>query len=62
MTMSSQFHVPAALFPVKELPASIEYEAGCFPEPVWTFWRREESLIVPENEPCFVQVVAQVPY
>jgi hypothetical protein len=48
---------PAALRPV-----SIGYEVGWTPEPVWTLWRRESSLLYRDSnsEPSFVQPVASL--
>jgi hypothetical protein len=39
-----QLHAPAALFPGKEPPVPIVYEAGWAPEPFWTRCRREKFL------------------
>jgi len=44
MEVSGQHHVPLALPPGQNL-VPIEWVAGWAPEPVWTFWRTEKSLV-----------------
>jgi hypothetical protein len=39
MEVSGQLHAPDALLPGKEPPITTGQEAGCAPEPVWTWWR-----------------------
>ena len=36
---------PRPLYPLKEAEAPIVKEAGWSPEPVWTFWGREDYLV-----------------
>jgi hypothetical protein len=48
MEVSGQLHAPAALFPGRT-PVSIAKEAGWAPQPVWTFRRREISLVLVRN-------------
>jgi hypothetical protein len=53
MEVSGQLHTPPppdALHPRKDSPTSIKKEAGRSPEPVWTRWRREKSLLCPFRE------------
>jgi hypothetical protein len=41
MEVSGQLQAPAALLSGTQSTASIVQEAGWAPEPVWTFWRKE---------------------
>jgi hypothetical protein len=45
--INAYLHAPAALFPAKEHPQAVEWEA----EPRWTLWRKEQYLHLPETEP-----------
>jgi hypothetical protein len=58
--MSGQLHAPAVLPPGKEPPVPIGWEFGLAPEPVWTTWRRENSLPYRDSnlDPSVVQPVA----
>ena len=40
----------------------IVQEAGWAPQPVWTFWRRENLLSLPGNKPIFVSCPAGSPF
>ena len=44
MEVSGQPHAPVTLTMDKEHPILLEEECGWAPEPVWTFWRRDQSL------------------
>jgi hypothetical protein len=44
--VSGQLHAPAPLPPGKEPPVPIGQEGGWTPEPIWTTWRRENSIII----------------
>jgi hypothetical protein len=44
MEVSGYLHAAAGLHPGKE-PCTYAQSAGLTPEPVWTFWRREISLV-----------------
>jgi hypothetical protein len=44
MDVSSKLHAPTALPLGKETPVPIGWEAEWASEPVFTLWRREESL------------------
>jgi hypothetical protein len=47
-----QLHTWAALTPGKEAAVPTGEEVGWTPEPVWTLWRKEESLgIARESNP-----------
>jgi hypothetical protein len=48
---SGQLHAPAALLPRNEPRVAIGLETGAawVPEPVWTLWSREESLVLTGN-------------
>jgi hypothetical protein len=50
---------PAALAPRREAPVPIGMEAGWAPDPVWTLWSREESLIPAGNQTPPVQPLAR---
>jgi hypothetical protein len=52
MEVSVQLHPSAALPQGKEPPVLIGQEAGWAPGPVWTLWRREESLVPVGIEPA----------
>jgi hypothetical protein len=41
---SGQLHALAALPPVKDRPVPTGQEAGWAPNPVWSLWRREQTL------------------
>jgi hypothetical protein len=45
--------------PVKEPRVHIEYESGWAPEPVWTLWSREKSLVPAENRTPAVLLLAR---
>jgi hypothetical protein len=45
MEVSGQLHAPAAFLPGKKPPVLIEYEGEWTQLSVWTFWRREKSLV-----------------
>jgi hypothetical protein len=40
-----QLYAAAALIPGKDHPVSIGYEVAFVPELVWTWWRRDETLL-----------------
>jgi hypothetical protein len=42
--VSGQLHAPDAVLPKKEPPVTIGQGVGWTPEPIWTVWRRENSL------------------
>jgi len=46
------------LFPGKELPMSTEQEARWAPDPAWTFWRPEKSLVLAGTRTLNSPVVA----
>jgi hypothetical protein len=47
------------LYPLgKEFLLSIKQAAGWAPEPVWTLWGREDSLVPARNEILTIQLVA----
>jgi hypothetical protein len=58
--VSGQLHAPGALPLGKETRVTIVNEAGWAPEPVWTTWRRENSLSYRDSNsvPSVVQPVA----
>jgi hypothetical protein len=58
--VSGQLHGPAALTPRKEPPVPIGKKAGWALEPVWTTWRKENSLPYRDSnsDPSVVQPVA----
>ena len=47
--LAVRFTPLATLLPVKKAPVPIEQEVGWAPEPVWTFWRRQKSLVPAGN-------------
>jgi hypothetical protein len=63
MEVSGQLHAPVALPPRKEPLVPIEYEVGWSPEPVWTIWRRENSLRYRDStsDPSVIKPIAS-PY
>jgi hypothetical protein len=50
MEVSGQLRADTAVLLLKEPPVPIESEAGWTPEAVWTLWRREKSLPLPETD------------
>jgi hypothetical protein len=58
MEVSGELDAPAALPPGEEPTGQ---EAGWAPEPVWTLWRRETSLVLAGTKTPVVQPVAR-PY
>jgi hypothetical protein len=60
MEVSGQPHTSTALLPGRESLVCIKKEAGCAPEPVWTFWRGEKSLFfLPGFESRIMQFITQ---
>ena len=60
MEVRRQPHASAALLPGRESLVYIRKEAGFAPEPVWTFWRGENSLFfLPGFEPRIIQFIAR---
>jgi len=53
MGVSGQPHAPATLPLEQELSATIQWEAGWTPEPIWAFRRWEKSLSPMGNETEF---------
>jgi hypothetical protein len=51
MEVSGQLHAPADLTAAKQGPVPVVEEDGFAPEPVWTVWRRDTLLSLPENKP-----------
>jgi hypothetical protein len=58
MEESGQLHAPAALYPWKERPVTIEGEAESAPEPIWTLWSRDKSVNLAENQTPAVHPIA----
>jgi hypothetical protein len=64
MEVNDKLLALATLTPGKEPSISIEYEAVCCPEPVWTPWRREKyplSATAGNRTPVVHIVVYEVP-
>jgi hypothetical protein len=49
---------PRSLYPLEENPVPVRQESGWAPEPVWTPWRKENSLVLAGNRMPSVQHVA----
>jgi hypothetical protein len=49
LKVSGQLHAPVALTPRKEPPVPIGEEVGWIPEPVWTTWSGDKSLVPAGN-------------
>jgi hypothetical protein len=48
---------PGRFTPGEEAPVRIEYDAECYPEPVWTLYSREKSISLAGNRNPTVQPV-----
>jgi hypothetical protein len=59
--VSVQFHPPAALLSAKELLLHIEKEGEWAAHLVWTFWTRENLLLLLEIEPQLLDRPASCP-
>ena len=63
METNGQLHDSDALTTGKEPQLPMEQEAGCDPQPICLFWRRENSLVAARNRttipPSVVQSVAK---
>jgi hypothetical protein len=60
MEVSGQLQTVTTLPPLYELPVLIGYEADWASDPVWTLWRREESLVPDGNRTLTVQPIAHL--
>jgi hypothetical protein len=58
MELSDQLDAPATLSPGKGSPVLVGLEARWVPEPVWTLWSKEKSLVPAENRTPFFQSIA----
>jgi hypothetical protein len=59
MEVSGQLHTPATLLPGKQPLVHTGQEAGWFPEPVWTIWRRKKFCPCGTRNPA-VQPIASL--
>jgi len=58
MDVSCQPHALATLLPGTQPPVLIEQEVRWDPDPIWTFWRRENLLHLLGFKPWIIQPAA----